>query len=90
MSKGTDNELYRLDVEKVKADAKEIVLWIDSGITKGLEIKYKKFHDNFPIFFKNLVEKKMSIEEAEVLLDTFNRAQETFLNNASAGTSSGQ
>ena len=75
--------MYRLDVEKVKADAREIVMWVESGITKGLEVKYRKFYDHFPIFFKNLLEKKMSIEEAEVLLDTFNRAQETFLNNAS-------
>ena len=41
-----DNGFYRLDIEKVKADAKEISMWVESGITKGLEVKYRKFYES--------------------------------------------
>ena len=76
-----ENKLMRLDVEKVKKDAKEIELWVKSGITQGLDKKYKMFYSNFPILFKNIVEGKISIEEVDVLLETFDRAQDHFIQN---------
>lgn len=79
--KGENNELMRLDIEKVKKEAKEIDLWVKTGVTTGLAQKYKMFHDNFPILFKNIIEKKLSIEEVVVLLDTFDRAQDHFIQN---------
>jgi len=76
-----NNGLMRLDVEKVKKEAKEIDLWVKAGVTSGLAQKYSMFYTNFPILFKNIIENKISIEEVDVLLETFERAQEHFIQN---------
>ena len=74
--------LMRIDVDTIKREAREISTYVEKGKIGGLTKKYQKFHDNFPILFKNIVEKTMSIEEVEVLLDTFNRAQEHLIQNS--------
>lgn len=77
----SSNGLKQINIAKIKEEAKEISIWIESGVRNGLSEKYSNFSRAYPVLFKNLVENKMSYEEIEVLLDTFDRAQNHFIDN---------
>jgi len=73
--------IYRVDIDKIKAEAREINECVQSGLTAGLEKKHKKFIESFPIIYDNIINNKMSIEEIDVLLNTFSIAQEQYIKN---------
>ena len=75
------NNLIRIDIPKIRKEAKSISKSVEKGDLNGLEDKYNCFFLAYPILFKNLVEKKMSFEEVDVLLDAFDRAQNHFIDN---------
>ena len=75
------SDLLRIDVPKIKQEAKKIAEQIEKGNALGLHDKYDSFYKAYPVLFKNLIEKKMTIEEVIVLLDTFDRAQNHFIDN---------
>ena len=77
----TDNTLIRIDITKIRDEAKLISKAVEKGNINGLEDKYNCFYLAYPILFKNLIEKKMSFEEVDVLLDAFDRAQNHFIDN---------
>lgn len=78
-----DTNIYKLDIDRIKREASEIVELIaqpDNDYNKIKE-KYSSFVKVYPIIFRNIINKTMSIEEIHVLLDTFNTAQMHFINN---------
>jgi hypothetical protein len=77
----TENNLIRIDIPKIRKEAKLISKKVEKGNLDGLEDKYNCFYRTYPILFKNLIEKKMSFEEVDVLLDAFDRAQNHFIDN---------
>jgi hypothetical protein len=77
----TDNTLIRINVTKIREEAKLISKAVEKGNLTGLEDKYNCFYLAYPILFKNLIEKKMCFEEVDVLLDAFDRAQNHFIDN---------
>jgi hypothetical protein len=79
----TDTNIYKLDIDRIKREACEIAELIsqpDNDYDKIKE-KYVAFVKVYPIIFRNIINKTMSIEEIHVLLDTFNTAQMHFINN---------
>jgi hypothetical protein len=74
-----ENKIYKVDVEKIKKDAKEISESSDSK--HNLIKKYDQFFELYPTLFDNIFDKKMSYEEVAVLLDTFNIAQKHYINS---------
>ena len=77
----TTNNLIRINIQQIKDEAKSISEAVENGNIDGLEEKYHSFLLAYPILFKNLIDKKMSFEEVDVLLDAFNRAQNHFIDN---------
>ena len=77
----TENNLIRINTQKIKDEAKSISEAVENGTIDGLEEKYNSFLLAYPVLFKNLIEKKMSFEEVDVLLDAFDRAQNHFIDN---------
>jgi hypothetical protein len=77
----SENNLIRIDIPKIRHEAKLISKQVEKGNISGLEDKYSCFYLAYPILFKNLIEKKMSFEEVDVLLDAFDRAQNHFIDN---------
>jgi hypothetical protein len=77
----TDNNLIRINITKIREEAKLISKAVEKGNLIGLEQKFNCFYLAYPILFKNLIEKKMSFEEVDVLLDAFDRAQNHFIDN---------
>jgi hypothetical protein len=75
------NEVMRINIPLITTEAKKIAEQVEKGNILGLHETYSSFYKAYPILFKNLVEKTMTIEEVIVLLDTFNRAQNHFINN---------
>jgi hypothetical protein len=75
------NELMRVNVSIIKSEAKKIAEHVEKGNTLNLHETYSSFYKAYPILFKNLLEKTMTIEEVIVLLDTFDRAQNHFIDN---------
>ena len=73
---------FRLDIDQIRKEANEIYVLVETGKTNDLDKKFQKFKTNLPMLYNNILSRKMSIEEVEVFLDTFNRAQEHFLSNA--------
>lgn len=76
-----NNEIKRINIDKIRKEAKDICKLVDN---KNFDInKIKKEFNTFflayPILFNNLVEKKMSIEEFDILLNTLENAQEHFI-----------
>ena len=79
----SNKNVYKLDIERIKRDACEIVelLTRPEPSHNGIMEKYAEFIEVYPIIFRNIINKTMSIEEIHVLLDTFNTAQMHFINN---------
>jgi hypothetical protein len=73
--------LIRINIAKIKQEAKEISKQVEKGIITGLNEKYSNFSSTYPVLFKNMIEKKMTFEEVDILLDTFDRAQNHFIDN---------
>lgn len=73
--------LIRINIAKIKQEAKEISKQVEKGIITGLKEKYSDFSSTYPVLFKNMIEKKMTFEEVDILLDTFDRAQNHFIDN---------
>jgi hypothetical protein len=73
--------LIRINIAKIKQEAKEISKQVEKGIITVLNEKYSNFSSTYPVLFKNMIEKKMTFEEVDILLDTFDRAQNHFIDN---------
>jgi hypothetical protein len=78
-----DDNLMRINVSKIRAEASEISAYVESGISNKLELskKYQTFSKAYPTLFNNLVDKKLSFEELDVILNTLDNAQEHFIKN---------
>jgi len=81
MASGESENLKQINICKIKKEAKEIYDLVKKGKVKDLHTKYSNFSLAYPFLFTNIIEKKMSIEEVNVLLDTFNIAQNHFIDN---------
>lgn len=79
-----DTNIYKLDIDRIKREASEIanLINIPDNNHNTLSVKYSEFVTAYPLIFKNLINKTMSLEEIHILLDTFNTAQMHFINNA--------
>jgi hypothetical protein len=73
--------LKHINIVKIKQEAKEISKQVEKGKITGLNEKYSNFSNAYPVLFKNMIEKKMTFEEVDILLDTFDRAQNHFIDN---------
>jgi len=78
----TDNntELKRINITKIRNEANEIGNLIDKPNYNidELKNKFNSFYNAYPILFNNLVDKKMSLEELNILLNTLDNAQDHF------------
>lgn len=75
-----NSEYKRININKIRNEAIQISKLIDTNnfdINK-LKIEFKSFFLAYPILFNNLVDKKLSLEEFNILLDTLENAQEHF------------
>jgi len=75
-----EKELKRINITKIRNEANEIGKLIDKDnfdINK-LKNQYNSFFNAYPILFNNLVNKKMTLEELNILLNTLDNAQEHF------------
>jgi NDP-sugar pyrophosphorylase family protein len=68
------------DIEKIRNEATEISKLIDKSNfdVNKLKIQYNSFFKAYPILFDNLISKKMTLEELNILLNTLANAQEHF------------
>jgi hypothetical protein len=75
-----NNELKRINITKIKNEAKLIAKKIEKPNfnLESLKIEYNSFYNAYPILFNNLVNKKMTLEELDILLNTLDNAQEHF------------
>jgi hypothetical protein len=81
MSSSESENLKVINISKIKKEAKELADLVEQGKTKDLHLKFSNFSLAYPLLFTNIIEKKMSSEEVDILLDTFNRAQNHFIDN---------
>jgi hypothetical protein len=81
MESNENENLKIINISKIKKEAREIFDLVEKGKKKGLHEKYSEFSLAYPVLFTNIIEKKMSIEEVDILLDTFNIAQNHFIDN---------
>jgi hypothetical protein len=81
MSSEESVNLKQININKIKKEAKEIFDLVEKGKINGIHNKYSNFSLAYPLLFTNIIEKKMSIEEVNILLDTFNIAQNHFIDN---------
>jgi hypothetical protein len=74
------SEIKRIDIEKIRNEATEISKLIDKSNfdVNKLKIQYNSFFKAYPILFDNLISKKMTLEELNILLNTLANAQEHF------------
>ncbi len=82
VTNNSDNntEYKRININKIRNEADEISKLIDKknyDINK-LKTQYNSFFLAYPILFNNLVDKKLSLEELNILLTTLENAQEHF------------
>ena len=79
----TSNNVYKLDIDRIKREVCEIIeLTIQPDYNSDeIKEKYCEFVQTYPIIYKNIINKSMSLEEINILLDTFNTAQLHFINN---------
>ena len=82
VTNNSDNntEYKRININKIRNEADEISKLIDKNnydINK-LKTQYNSFFLAYPILFNNLVDKKLSLEELNILLTTLDNAQEHF------------
>jgi hypothetical protein len=73
--------LIRINIAKIRQEAKEISKQVEKGKITGLNEKYSNFSSAYPLLFTNMIEKKMTFEQVDILLDTFDRAQNHFIDN---------
>ena len=74
------SENKRINIEKIRNEAKEISKIIDENYFDVNKLKndYNSFYMAYPILFDNLANKKMTLEELNILLNTLANAQEHF------------
>ena len=74
------SEHKRINISKIRNEANEIgkIIDKDNFDVNKLKIQYNSFFKAYPILFDNLVNKKMTLEELNVLLNTLDNAQEHF------------
>jgi hypothetical protein len=79
----TSTNVYKLDIDRIKREVCEIIELIAQPDYNCDQIKekYSEFVETYPIIYKNIVNKSMTLEEINILLDTFNTAQMHFINN---------
>ena len=80
-NKSDDNtELKRINITKIRNEANEIGNLIDKPNYNVDELrnKFNSFYNAYPILFNNLVNKKMSLEELNILLNTLDNVQDHF------------
>ncbi len=75
-----NSELKSININKIRKEAHDICKLIDKKNIDINKIKneFNTFYLAYPILFNNLVEKKMSIEEFDILLNTLETAQDHF------------
>ncbi len=83
MTTDTSKNIYKLDIDRIKREVGEIIELTAQPDYNCDEIKgkYCEFVQTYPIIYKNIINKSMTLEEINVLLDTFNTAQMHFINN---------
>ena len=80
-NKSDDNtELKRINITKIRNEANEIGNLIDKPNYNVDELrnKFNSFYNAYPILFNNLVNKKMSLEELNILLNNLDNVQDHF------------
>jgi hypothetical protein len=84
----TSKNVYKLDIDRIKREISEIIELISQPDYNGYEIKekYREFVETYPLIYKNIINKTMTLEEINILLDTFNKAQMHFINNTRNNT----
>ena len=73
-------ELKSININKIRKEAHDICKMINKKNIYVNKIKneFNTFYLAYPILFNNLVDKKMSIEEFDILLNTLETAQDHF------------
>ena len=75
-------EDFRVDVGRIKREVGELSVLVEAGIpTRDLERKYASLRKAYPVLFKNIVNRTMSLEEMNLLLNAFADAQEKSFGN---------
>ena len=73
------SEFKRINISKIRNEANEISKIIDKSYDiNKLKNDYNSFYTAYPILFDNLVNKKMTFEELNILLNTLDNAQDHF------------
>jgi hypothetical protein len=81
-TKGSTEEDLRVDVDRIKREVSELSVLVEAGIpVRELERKYVSLNRAYPVLFKNIVSRKMSLEEVNLLLNAFADAQEKSFGN---------
>jgi DNA polymerase III delta prime subunit len=78
-----NKNIYKLDIDRIKREVCEIIelhAQPDSNLD-CIKEKYCEFIETYPLIYKNIVNKTMTADEINILLDTFNTAQTHFINN---------
>lgn len=82
MSSADNHNDLRVDVERIKREVSELSVLVGAGIpARELERKYVSLNKAYPVLFKNIVSRKMSLEEVNLLLNAFSDAQEKSFGN---------
>ncbi len=79
----TSKNVYKLDIDRIKREVSELIELTTQPDYNCDEMnkKYSEFVETYPLIYKNIINKTMSLEEINILLDTFNTAQMHFINN---------
>jgi hypothetical protein len=74
-----NSELKKINISKIRNEANEIGKIIEKNYDiNKLKNEYNSFYMAYPILFDNLVNKKLTLEELNVILNTLDNAQEHF------------
>jgi hypothetical protein len=75
-----NTEYKRVNINKIRNEANEISKIINKNNfdVNKLKIQYNSFFLAYPTLFNNLVDKKLSLEELNIILTTLDNAQDHF------------
>ncbi len=80
--KGKSEEDLCVDVDRIKREVSELSVLVEAGIPeRELERKYMSLNRAYPVLFNNIVSRKMSLEEVNLLLNAFADAQDKSFGN---------
>jgi hypothetical protein len=75
-----NNTIKKINISKIRNEANEIGKLIDKNNCdiNNLKNEYNSFYMAYPILFDNLINKKLTLEELNIILNTLENAQEHF------------